>query len=193
LTAAGVPSELGGGGASHRDLAAMLTELARHCGSTALAFSMHTHQVAMAAWRWRHQGAPMEPLLRRVATEKIVLLSSGGSDWLAASGTATRTEGGYLVNARKVFASGSPAGDLLLTSAVVSDPDKGNEVIHFAVPMKAPAVRVLETWQAMGMRGTGSHDIDIRDFFVADAAIGGRRPQASGTCCSTSSPWSPFP
>jgi len=40
---AGVPSELGGGGASHADLCAMVRELAHHCSSTALAFSMHTH------------------------------------------------------------------------------------------------------------------------------------------------------
>jgi len=177
LLVAGVPAELGGGGAGHGELAAMLTELARHCGSTALALSMHTHQVAMAAWRWRHQDTSVEPLLRRVAAERLVLVSSGGSDWLAGSGTAIRADGGYLVNARKVFSSGSPAGDLLLTSAVVEDPDNGNEVIHFGVPLRAKGVRVLDTWRAMGMRGTGSHDIEIADFFVADAAIVGRRPQ----------------
>ena len=81
--AAGVPVELGGGGLAHADLGDLLRELARHCGSTALAFAMHTHQVAAAAWRWRHQKAPVDGLLRRVATEQIVLLSSGGSDWLA--------------------------------------------------------------------------------------------------------------
>src|SRR5262249_41177891 len=90
---AGVPAELGGGGASHAQLCAMLRELAHHCGSTALALSMHTHQVAIPAWRWRHQQAPVEALLRRVASEEIVLVSSGGSDWLASSGTAQAVEG----------------------------------------------------------------------------------------------------
>src|SRR5262245_44301081 len=52
---AGVPAELGGGGADTDELAAMLRILGYHCGSTALAFSMHTHQVAIPAWRWRHQ------------------------------------------------------------------------------------------------------------------------------------------
>lgn len=51
LVEAAVPRELGGGGAEVAELAAMLRELARHCGSTALAFSMHTHQVAIPAWR----------------------------------------------------------------------------------------------------------------------------------------------
>ncbi len=95
LVDAGVPEELGGGGADVRTLAAMLRTLAHGCGSTALAFSMHTHQVAVPAWRWRHQKvAAVEKLLRRIAEEKIILLSSGGSDWIGGSGRAERVEGG---------------------------------------------------------------------------------------------------
>ena len=53
----------------------MLKILARHCGSTALAFSMHTHQVAIPAWRWRYQKvAAAQSLLKRVALERIVLV-----------------------------------------------------------------------------------------------------------------------
>ena len=73
---AGVPAELGGGGATHRELCAMLRELARHCGSTALALSMHTHLLAATVWRWR-QGQPVEPLLERIAAEQLVLVSTG--------------------------------------------------------------------------------------------------------------------
>ena len=51
LLEAGVPAELGGGGADIDELAAMLRTLGHYCGSTALAFSMHTHQVAVPAWR----------------------------------------------------------------------------------------------------------------------------------------------
>ena len=72
LVEAGVPAQLGGGDADVYDLAEMLRILARHCGSTALAFAMHTHQVAIPAWRWTHQKAtPVEPLLKRVAQEKL--------------------------------------------------------------------------------------------------------------------------
>lgn len=177
LFAAGVPEELGGLGASHRELCEMLRVMAHSCGSTALAFSMHTHQVATNAWRWRHQKLPVEGLLKRVANESVVLLSSGGSDCLKGSGTATKVEGGFRINARKIFASGAPAGDLLMTSAVYDDPEAGPTVLHFAVPMKAEGVKVLDTWKVMGMRATGSHDIELKDVLVADAAIGGKRPQ----------------
>ena len=78
---AGVPAELGGGGASHAELCALLRELAHACGSTALALSMHTHLLAAVVWRWR-QGQAVEPLLRRIANEETVLISTGASDWL---------------------------------------------------------------------------------------------------------------
>ena len=177
LISAAVPQELGGGGASHLELGAMLRGLGHYCGATALALSMHTHQVAVAAWRWRHQKAPLDGLLRRVASENIVLLSSGGSDWLQSSGTAARVEGGYRINARKIFSSGAPVGDLLMTSAVYEDSDGGPTVLHFAVPTKTEGVSILPTWQVMGMRGTGSHDILLSNVFIPDAGISLRRPQ----------------
>jgi alkylation response protein AidB-like acyl-CoA dehydrogenase len=147
LISAGVPRELGGGGASVRELCDMLRTIAGACGSTGLALSMHTHQVAIPAWRWNHQDAarPMvEQLLRHVTNENLVLLSSGGSDWIAGSGEAEKVDGGYRITARKVFTSGAPAGDLLMTGAI-SEEDGERTVLHFAVPLGAPEVTVLDT------------------------------------------------
>src|SRR5262245_42640224 len=172
LMEAGVPKELGGGGAEIAQLAAMLRELAHHCGSTALAFSMHTHQVAIPAWRWRHQKvAAVEPLLKRVANERIILLSSGGSDWIAGSGNAEKVDGGYRVSARKIFTSGASAGDILMTSAIVQKENEPAAVIHFPVPMKASEVRILDTWRTLGMRGTGSNDVVIEGLFVPETSV----------------------
>jgi alkylation response protein AidB-like acyl-CoA dehydrogenase len=175
LIEAGVPSELGGGGAEVRELAGMLRVLGRACGSTALAFSMHTHQVAIPAWRWRHQKlAAVEPLLKRVASERIVLLSSGGSDWIAGSGTARKVEGGYRVSGRKVFTSGAAAGDVLMTGAVLEEEGE-RFVLHFGAPMKAVEVRVEDTWHTLGMRGTGSNDVVLDGLFVPDAGVALKR------------------
>ena len=173
---AGVPAELGGGGASHRELCAMLRELGRHCGATALALSMHTHLVGTTVWLWR-QGAPVAPLLERIAAEQLVLVTNGASDWLDSSGAAERVDGGYRVTARKTFSSGSPMGDLLLTSALYDDPKDGPTVLHFAVPLKAPGVKVLDTWRTMGMRASGSNDIMLDGLFVPDSAVSSRRPK----------------
>lgn len=178
-----VPAEFGGGDASIADLCQVIRRLGAACGSTALAFAMHSHLVAAAAWRWRRQGAPTEGLLKRVAAEDLVLVSSGGSDWLASGGTAEAVEGGFKITARKPFSSGCLAGDLLMTSAVYQDPEAGPTVLHFAVPLKAPGVTIADTWRVLGMRGTGSHDVELNEVFVPDAAISGRRPQG---------PWHPL-
>lgn len=171
-----VPTEFGGGGASVTEMSAAIRRLGAGCGSTALAFSMHSHLVAAAAWRWRHQNAPTEALLRRVVADRVLLVSSGGSDWLESGGSAIRVEGGFRVTARKPFSSGAPMGDLLSTSAVWDDPEGGPTVLHFAVSLKADGVTIRDTWRVLGMRGTGSHDIELDQVFVPDAAIAGRRP-----------------
>jgi alkylation response protein AidB-like acyl-CoA dehydrogenase len=182
LFSAGVPAELGGGGASHAELCALLRELARYCGSTALALSMHTHLLAAAVWRWR-QGQPVEPLLRRMANDEIVLISTGASDWLESSGTAEKVDGGYRVTARKIFCSGCPMGDLLITSAVYHDPKDGPTVLHFPVPFTADGVKIMDNWRTMGMRATGSHDVVLEGVFVPETAVALRRPQGE---------WHPF-
>ena len=169
LLAAAVPSELGGGGASVRELAEMLRLLAHGCGSTALAFAMHTHLTAVPAWRWAHQPAAkaaVEPVLKRVASAGAVLVTSGGSDWIGSSGTAERVEGGYRIHARKAFASSSPVGTLFMSSAIC-----GDKIIHFVVPFDAPEMKRLDTWRTLGMRGTGSDDLQIDGFFVPDDKV----------------------
>jgi alkylation response protein AidB-like acyl-CoA dehydrogenase len=182
LFSAAVPTELGGGGATHRELCALLRELARQCGSTALALSMHTHLVATTVWRYQ-QGHAVGPLLQRICAEQLVLVSTGASDWLDSSGVCHRVDRGYRVSGRKIFCSGSPDGDLLMTSAPYDDPEAGPTVLHFPVPMRAPGVVVLDNWRAMGMRATGSNDVLLQDVFVPESAIVLRRPQGK---------WHPF-
>ena len=173
LLTAAVPAELGGGGAGVRELGEMLRLLAHGCGSTALALAMHTHLVAVPAWRWRHQPAAkaaVEPVLKRVAAG-AVLVTSGGSDWIGSSGRAERVEGGYRISMRKSFASGSPVGTLFQTSAIC-----GDKIVHFVIPFEAPEIRRLDTWRTLGMRGTGSGDVEIDGFFLADDKVALIRP-----------------
>jgi alkylation response protein AidB-like acyl-CoA dehydrogenase len=171
-----VPQELGGGGASHAEMCDFLRVLGQSCGSTALALSMHTHLVAATIWRLR-RGDPVEPLLKRIAQEQIVLISTGASDWVEGSGTAEKVDGGYRLTARKVFSSGSPKGDLLITSAVYDDPENGPTVLHFPIPFADEGVTITDTWHTLGMRGTGSHDVMIEGVFVPEQAVALRRPQ----------------
>ncbi len=169
-----VPTELGGGGASFAETGAVLATLAHGCPATSLTFSMHLHLVAAQVWRW-HRGLPA-PVLTRVAQEHLLLVSTGASDWLSSSGTARRVEDGYRVSARKGPASGAPAGNVLVTSIRCDDGADGPQVLHCSVPFTAAGVRIEETWDTMGMRGTGSHTVVLDDVFVPDVAVMLARP-----------------
>jgi alkylation response protein AidB-like acyl-CoA dehydrogenase len=176
LVEAAVPAELGGGGANIYELAEMLRTLAQHCSSTALAFAMHTHLVTVPSWRWSHQKvAAVEPLLKRIAAEKIFLSTSGGSDWVAGAGKAERVEGGYKITARKVFSSGAPAGSIFMTTAVLEEQGAEPMVLHFGIPMNSPQLRIDPVWKTLGMRGTASHDVIIEGHVVPEAAVALKR------------------
>jgi alkylation response protein AidB-like acyl-CoA dehydrogenase len=178
LFSAAVPAELGGGGASHAEICTLLRELGHYDGSTALAFSMHSHLLAALVWSHQHNlTPPAELVLRRIAAEELALVSTGGSDWLDGSGVAVKEGDGYRVSGRKVFSSGSPSGHLLLTSAVYDDPKDGPTVLHFAVNLKGEGVTILDDWRALGMRGTGSNSVILDGVYVPEAGVSLRRPQ----------------
>ena len=80
------------------------------------------------------------------------------------------------MTARKIFASGSPAADLFSTMAILDDPVEGPTVLHFAIPLDAPGVKIHDNWRTLGMRGTGSNDVTLDGVFVPDAAVSVRRP-----------------
>lgn len=181
-----VPTELGGLGADIRQVCYAQAELARHDGATALASAMHQYLTVMQAYRWRHGAPDAEGVLRRIAGEGIVLATSGGSDWLwpttvavpvdAPTGTGADGEQLYRVNGRKAFCSQSPAATVVATCAVLGEPGEGAEVLHFAVPLAADGVRLEETWDTLGMRGTASHDVVLEDVLVPASRVTGRRP-----------------
>jgi alkylation response protein AidB-like acyl-CoA dehydrogenase len=164
-----IPTELGGGGVSHSELCAALRRLAHYCPSTALAQSMHQHLVAANLWKHLH-GKGGTATLEKVAAKKLVLISTGARDWLDSNGTMERVEGGYRYTARKAFASGGPAGDVLVTTGPFED-----EVLHFPVPMSREGVSIQHDWKAHGMRATGSNTVVLDNVFIPDESVVMRR------------------
>ena len=171
-----VPTELGGLGASIGQVALAQAEMARYDASAALAVSMHLHITLFAAWRYRREMPGADAMLRRVADERIVLVSTGGSDFTRPNGVAEKVDGGFRVNGRKIFCSQVPAGDVFSTMFTYEDPEAGRQVLAMGIPVHADGIEVLDTWDTMGMRGTGSHDVQMTDVFVSDAQVMSRRP-----------------
>jgi indole-3-acetate monooxygenase len=89
-------------------------------------------------------------------------------------GRARPVEGGFMVNGRWPYASGCDGADYFWGGCLLED-DRGE-------PLRAPRgyrlsrqivvprsdYTVLETWQAAGLCGSGSHDVEVRDLFVPD-------------------------
>ena len=115
--------------------------------------------------------------MKKVAAGELVLVSTGANDWLESNGTMERVDGGYRVSARKPFASGSPGGDMAITSAAYKDPVKGEVVLHFGVSLKQDGVRLADDWDTLGMRGTGSGSIVLENVFVPEGAVSLERPR----------------
>jgi alkylation response protein AidB-like acyl-CoA dehydrogenase len=170
-----VPEDLGGLGADMRQVCYAQAELARSCSSTALAANMHLYITLLQGFR-RRGGAPdAEGVLKRVAEEDLILMTSGGSDWLWPTGDAVEVDGGYRVTARKSFCSQAPVANVIATSAPLRHADGTIEVLMFGVPMNADGVEILETWDTLGMRATASHDVQFTDVFVPAEKITARR------------------
>lgn len=171
-----VPERLGGSGSTLRQTLYAQAELAKYCSSTGLSANMHLYWVHIVNWNYQRTGEPkFEAVLKKIS-EGAVFMTSGGADWIYPTGTATRVEGGYKINARKTFCSQAPVANVLTTFAAFDDPKEGKIVLGFPVMMNSPGVEIIETWDAMGMRGTGSHDVQLTDVFIPDAAITARRP-----------------
>jgi len=170
-----IPEELGGGGADYEAVCAVIREIGRHCGSTALSYSMHTHPVAVNVFKHLRGDELATATLRKIADNDLVIAGTGANDWLASSGEMTRVDGGYRVSAHKHFVSGGPGAQVFVTSANY-DGEDGMEVLHFAIPFNSEGITHHDNWNTLGMRATGSNDITMDQVFVPEAAIVARRP-----------------
>lgn len=185
LLALAVPAAQGGLGADFATCALVIAELGRHCGATALCFSMHVSACLSAglaadalpmstAQRSEHERHRAAHFARIVRDGKLYAqpFSEGGA---AAAGKAPwatlarRVAGGYRLSGRKIFASLSGAADFY---AVLCTPDQPGATLHdalyLAVPADAPGLQICGDWDPLGMRGTVSRQLLLQDVFVAD-------------------------
>lgn len=166
-----IPQELGGGGFDFETLCQVCRTLAQYCGSTALAFAMHSHPVALNVFKFHKGDEKATATLNKIAAGELIIAGTGANDWLSSNGRAKKVEGGYEVNAHKRFVSGGPGAQVLVTSV-----NCDGEVLHFSLPFSSEGVRIQNNWNTLGMRATGSNDVILENVFLPDAAVVARRP-----------------
>jgi indole-3-acetate monooxygenase len=111
----------------------------------------------------------------RLPDEGAEEIYSRGADILIAAQfgrplNATSTEGGYRISGRAPFVSNCYDADWISSTAVV-DVDQHSEGAPETVMVYFPREQceIIDTWDVMGMRGTGSNDISVTDVFVPKA------------------------
>jgi len=97
-------------------------------------------------------------------------LSEPGASLAAPQVTARKVAGGYRVSGRKYFCTLAPALRFFLFNARLEDFDRPgmSGTVTLAAERNSDGMRIVETWDAVGMRASGSHDIVFDDAFIAD-------------------------
>jgi alkylation response protein AidB-like acyl-CoA dehydrogenase len=172
-----VPAELGGFDADTAELLLAQERLAHGCASTALAVDMHLTTAASFRALWRRTGEQRaEGFLRRAATGDVVLASCTseagyGGAIVDCATLATRESDGFRLNGRKIFFTESDVATHFTTCAKYEHPELGPQMVFFnGVPIDAPGLEVVRTWDTMGMRGTQSNDLALENVFVEEAS-----------------------
>ncbi len=185
-----IPREQGGHGADLKTYMLMAAEIGRYCGATALTFNMH---VSSCLWtssladnlemddetRAEHQRMRAIHYQRIIEKGAIYAqpFSEGGA---AAAGkvafgtTALATDGGWIINGKKIFASLAGHADYygaLCTEIRSPDDEQLREnTLYLAVPADAEGLSVSGDWDPLGMRGTVSRTLIFDKVFVPHQA-----------------------
>ncbi len=163
-----VPTALGGSGAGARDTARILNIIGKADPSTALVLSMHyiQHLVMARSARWSGR---LSRRLARETVEGVALinalrvepdLGSPSRGGLPAT-IARRTETGWRLSGRKIYSTGAPILKWYAVWARTDEPEV--RVGLFLVPAGLPGTSIVETWDHLGLRASGSHDIVFDD------------------------------
>jgi alkylation response protein AidB-like acyl-CoA dehydrogenase len=182
-----VPRQYGGTGADFATYAMVAAEIGRHCGATALTWNMH---VCSTLWsgplsddldmtadqRAEHEKHRAVHFERIVQGGKIYAQpfseGSAAAAGKAPFGTlAAKVDGGWVLNGKKIFASLSGAADYYGVLCTEDKPDRSmRDTLYMAVPADAPGFSITGDWDPLGMRGTVSRTLIMKDVFVPDEA-----------------------
>jgi alkylation response protein AidB-like acyl-CoA dehydrogenase len=177
-----VPRAFGGGGAGLSEALAVIGGIARGEPSTALVLAMQYAMHATIGGRdWPNH---IVERLHRDAVAGVSLinvlrvepdLGTPARGGLPAT-IARRTDAGWRLSGHKIYARGMPILSWLAVWARTDEEEP--RVGTFLVPAKAAGIRVVETWDHLGMRATASHDVILEGVEVPhDHAVDVRLPR----------------
>jgi 3-hydroxy-9,10-secoandrosta-1,3,5(10)-triene-9,17-dione monooxygenase len=90
------------------------------------------------------------------------------SSFIFPAGRARKVDGGYLLRGSWPFSSGVDSCEWNMLASVVSSDDEADGIEYRIFLVNRSDYNILDTWNATGLRGTGSNDVEVKDAFVAE-------------------------
>jgi len=91
------------------------------------------------------------------------------SSFIFPAGRARKVEGGYVLRGSWPFSSGVDSSEWNMLASVVSTDDEADGIQYRIFLLNKSDYKINDTWNATGLRGTGSNDVEVHDAFVAEA------------------------
>jgi len=149
------PTRFGGSELGLDTLMHVVLELCKGCASTAWIYS----NLASHSWNIGQMDLQAQEDMWRDDPDAIA-----ATGLAFPCGKATPVEGGYRLTGRWPFGSGIDASSWIFVGGMAEQAGGAPERRFFLVP-QADFVS-LDNWQAFGLTGTGSHDVEIKEAFV---------------------------
>jgi 3-hydroxy-9,10-secoandrosta-1,3,5(10)-triene-9,17-dione monooxygenase len=90
------------------------------------------------------------------------------SSFIFPAGRARKVKGGYVLRGSWPFSSGVDSSEWNMLASVVSSDDEADGIEYRIFLLNKSDYRIKDTWNATGLRGTGSNDVEVDDAFVAE-------------------------
>ncbi len=90
------------------------------------------------------------------------------SSFIFPAGRARKVDGGYVLRGSWPFSSGVDSSEWNMLASVVSSDDEADGIEYRIFLLNKSDYRIKDTWDATGLRGTGSNDVEVEDAFVAE-------------------------
>jgi len=90
------------------------------------------------------------------------------SSFIFPAGRARKVDGGYTLRGSWPFSSGVDSCEWNMLASVVSTDDEADGIEYRLFLLNKSDYQIIDTWNATGLRGTGSNDVEVRDAFVVE-------------------------
>jgi 3-hydroxy-9,10-secoandrosta-1,3,5(10)-triene-9,17-dione monooxygenase len=90
------------------------------------------------------------------------------SSFIFPAGRARKVDGGYLLRGSWPFCSGVDSSEWNMLASVVSSDDEADGIEYRVFLVNKNDYRIKDTWNASGLRGTGSNDVEVNDAYVTE-------------------------